>query len=145
MHFALGGGGEDVCTRRTPVAARATGWLVPDPFSAWNWRHGRRLQGARYTAKAVCGYLPAGQVSDPERRRRFIQEARATSALNHANIITIHDIGREGGIDFVVMEYVAGKTLGQLIPKIINRCLRKDRERRYQYMTWPISRWPFRN
>ena len=56
-------------------------------------------------------------MSDPERKRRFIQEARAASALNHPNIITIHDIGREGRIDFVVMEYVAGKTLDQLIPR----------------------------
>jgi serine/threonine protein kinase len=61
--------------------------------------------------------LPSDQVSDPERKRRFIQEARAASALNHPNIITIHDIGRKGDIDFVVMEYVAGKTLDQLIPR----------------------------
>ncbi len=71
-----------------------------------------RLQ--RFVAIKV---LPAEQVSDPERKRRFIQEARAASALNHPNIITIHDVGREGGIDFVVMEYVAGKTLNQLIPR----------------------------
>ena len=61
--------------------------------------------------------LPAEQVSDPERKRRFIQEARAASALNHPNIITIYDIGTESGIDFIVMEYVAGKTLDQLIPR----------------------------
>src|SRR5262245_21390859 len=61
--------------------------------------------------------LTADQVSDPERKRRFIQEARAASALNHPNIITIYDIGRDGGIDFVVMEYVAGKTLDQMIPR----------------------------
>src|SRR4030095_4305654 len=61
--------------------------------------------------------LPPDKTSDADRKRRFIQEARAASALNHPNIITIHDIGREGGIDFVVMEYVAGKTLDQLIPR----------------------------
>ncbi len=61
--------------------------------------------------------LPADRVSDPERKRRFIQEARAASALNHPNIITIYDIGSKGGIDFVVMEYVGGKTLDQRIPR----------------------------
>jgi serine/threonine-protein kinase len=54
-------------------------------------------------------------VADPERKRRFVQEAQSASALNHANIITIHDISSAYGIDFMVMEYVAGKTLDQLI------------------------------
>jgi len=54
--------------------------------------------------------------SDPDRRRRFVQEAQAASALNHPNIITIHDILQDQGADFMVMEYVAGKTLVDLIP-----------------------------
>ena len=80
-------------------------------------RHGRRLQSARYAAEPVCGHqgIAAQTVSDPERKRRFIQEARSASALNHPNIITTYDIGSEGGIDFIAMEYVAGKTLDQLI------------------------------
>jgi serine/threonine protein kinase len=61
--------------------------------------------------------LPHDKVADPERKRRFIQEAQAASALNHLNIITIHDIGQADGVDFIAMEYVAGKTLDRLIPK----------------------------
>src|SRR5262245_66550873 len=61
--------------------------------------------------------LPRDKVADPERKRRFIQEARAASALNHPKIITIHDIGNEGGVDFIVMEYVAGKTMDQRIAR----------------------------
>jgi len=59
--------------------------------------------------------LPPEKVADPERKRRFVQEAKAASALNHPNIITIHDIASDGGRDFIVMEYVAGRTLEQLI------------------------------
>jgi len=50
-------------------------------------------------------------MSDPERERRFIQEARAATALNYPNIITIYDIESENDIDFIVMEHVQGKTL----------------------------------
>ena len=61
--------------------------------------------------------LPADKVANPERERRFIQEARAASALNHPNIVTVHDISSEDGIAFIVMEYLPGKTLDQLIPR----------------------------
>jgi len=60
--------------------------------------------------------LPPERVADPERKRRFVQEAKAASALNHPNIVTIYDISSDKGVDFIAMEYVAGKTLGQLIP-----------------------------
>ena len=59
--------------------------------------------------------LPPEKVADPERKRRFVQEAKAASALNHPNVITIHDIASENGIDFIVMEYVQGKTLDALV------------------------------
>jgi Tol biopolymer transport system component/predicted Ser/Thr protein kinase len=61
--------------------------------------------------------LPADKVSDPERKRRFEQEAKAASALNHPNIITIYDIGQADGIDFMAMEFVPGRALDQLIPR----------------------------
>jgi serine/threonine protein kinase len=48
--------------------------------------------------------LPPEKVADPERKRRFVQEARAASALNHPNIITICDIDQAEGIDFIAME-----------------------------------------
>jgi Tol biopolymer transport system component/predicted Ser/Thr protein kinase len=61
--------------------------------------------------------LPQDLPSDPERRERFVQEARAASSLNHPHIITVYDIGSEGDMDFIVMEYVSGKSLDQLIPR----------------------------
>ena len=61
--------------------------------------------------------LPAEKMGDPERKRPFLQEAKAASALNHPNIITIHDIDQADGADLIAMEFVSGKTLDQLIPR----------------------------
>ena len=60
--------------------------------------------------------LPPDKVANADRRRRFTQEARAASALNHPGIVTVHDIRSAAGIDFIVMEFVDGRTLDQLIP-----------------------------
>jgi eukaryotic-like serine/threonine-protein kinase len=60
--------------------------------------------------------LPADKVSDPERRQRFIQEAKAASALNHPNIISVHDVRADAGVDFIVMEYAEGRTLAEIVP-----------------------------
>ena len=65
--------------------------------------------------------LPPDKISNAARKARFVQEAKAASALNHPNIVTVHDIAEDklGDLshDFIVMEYVAGKTLDQLIPR----------------------------
>jgi serine/threonine protein kinase len=61
--------------------------------------------------------LPPERVADPERKRRFGQEAKAASALNHPHIVTIYDIASDGGMDFIAMEYVPGRPLNQLIAR----------------------------
>jgi eukaryotic-like serine/threonine-protein kinase len=50
-------------------------------------------------------------------KRRFLQEARAASALNHPNIVVLYDISSQAGVDFLVMEYIAGRTLKDMIPR----------------------------
>ena len=62
--------------------------------------------------------LPAEAMADAERRRRFVQEAKAASALNHPGIVQIYDINSDGGVDFIAMEYVAGKTLDRCIGRL---------------------------
>ncbi|HEV8715657.1 MAG TPA: protein kinase, partial [Candidatus Binatia bacterium] len=59
--------------------------------------------------------LPADTMADPERKRRFVQEAKSASALNHPGIIQIYDINSDAGVDFIAMEHVAGKTLDRRI------------------------------
>jgi serine/threonine protein kinase/Tfp pilus assembly protein PilF len=54
-------------------------------------------------------------VANPERKRRFVQEAKSASALNHPNIIHIYDISNDGGADYIAMEYVAGQPLDRLL------------------------------
>ncbi len=61
--------------------------------------------------------LRPDKVANLERKRRFVHEAKCASALNHPNIIAIYDIDCDGGVDFIAMEYVQGKTLAQLIPQ----------------------------
>ena len=55
--------------------------------------------------------LPARSVSDPDRRERFVREARAASALEHPNIVTIYEIEEIEGQYFIAMQYVPGKTI----------------------------------
>ena len=76
-----------------------------------------RARDTRLGREVAIKVLPADRVADEGRRRRFVQEAKAASALNHPNIVTIHEIESADGIDFIVMEFVPGRTLDGLIPK----------------------------
>jgi serine/threonine protein kinase len=70
--------------------------------------------------------LPPRFTLDPERVRRFEKEARAASALNHPNIVTIHEIGHFDNVRFIVTEFVEGRTLRQLMndkPFTLNEAL----------------------
>ncbi|HEU5251115.1 MAG TPA: protein kinase [Thermoanaerobaculia bacterium] len=59
--------------------------------------------------------LPADTAAHPDRRQRFEQEARAASALNHPNILTVYDIGETEGTTYIAMELVEGKTLREIL------------------------------
>ena len=74
-----------------------------------------RAVDTRLNRTVALKIIAATRSADPERRRRFLTEARAASALNHPNIITIHDIGEADGVSFLVMEFVAGKTLEEIL------------------------------
>src|SRR5258708_31086570 len=76
-----------------------------------------KAQDTRLGRFVAIKVLPSAKSGEPERRKRFLLEAQAASGLNHPSIITIHDVLSEGDTEFMVMEYVAGKTLNDLIPK----------------------------
>jgi Tol biopolymer transport system component len=76
-----------------------------------------RARDTRLGREVALKVLPRELASHPERLRRFEREARAASALNHPNIVVIHDVGREDGIDFLVMELVDGETLAERLAR----------------------------
>ncbi|HSE23982.1 MAG TPA: protein kinase [Pyrinomonadaceae bacterium] len=66
---------------------------------------------SRLNRSVALKVLPRDLASDPQRMRRFSQEAKTTSALNHPNLLTIYEIGQEDSILFIATEYVDGETL----------------------------------
>jgi serine/threonine protein kinase len=69
-------------------------------------------QDTRLERKAAIKFLPADVAADPERRSRFLSEARAASALNHPHVCIVYDVGEtEDGFPFIAMEFVAGQSL----------------------------------
>lgn len=72
--------------------------------------------------------LPPDRLADPVNKQRFLREAQAASALNHPNIITIHEINSDGDVDFIAMEYVRGQTLHEILQE---RRLSLDEALRY--------------
>jgi eukaryotic-like serine/threonine-protein kinase len=76
-----------------------------------------RALDTRLNRTVAIKVLPPHFSSDPERRRRFEREAKAISALQNHNICVLYDIGRQGDVDYLVMEYLEGETLGQWIQR----------------------------
>lgn len=70
---------------------------------------------ARLRSRVVLKVLPEESTADPSRVRRFKQEAQTASALNHPNVLTVHDIDEVDGTHFIATEFVEGETLRQLM------------------------------
>ena len=81
------------------------------PIGAGGMGEVYRARDSRLGREVAIKVLPAEVAADPDRVRRFEQEAQAASALNHPNILTIHDIGVENGVAYLVTELLRGETL----------------------------------
>src|SRR5262245_25728445 len=102
-----------------PIAggSRLGPYEILAPLGAGGMGEVYRARDPRLGREVAIKVLPAERLADETRRRRFVQEARAASQLNHPSIVTIHEIERDGAHDFIVMELVQGKSLDKLIPR----------------------------
>jgi Tol biopolymer transport system component/predicted Ser/Thr protein kinase len=85
------------------------------PLGAGGMGQVYRARDTRLGREVAVKVLSPEFSADADRRKRFEQEARAASALNHQNIVTIHEIGTSGETIFIAMEYVDGKTLREVL------------------------------
>jgi eukaryotic-like serine/threonine-protein kinase len=81
------------------------------------WAKSIALRTHASTAPLAIKVLPSHLSSDPELKQRMEREAKAISALQHANICTLRDLGTQDGTNFLVMEYLEGQTLGERLGK----------------------------
>src|SRR5947207_1619339 len=86
-------------------------YLIEAAIGAGGMGEVYRAKDTRLDRTVAVKVLPAAFASDSQFRERFEREARSISALNHPNICTLHDVGRQDGIEFLVMECLEGETL----------------------------------
>ena len=84
---------------------------ILSPIGAGGMGEVYKAKDTRLGREVAIKVLPEALGSDPERLKRFEREARSASALNHPNIVTIHDIGSSGGVSYIAMELVQGESL----------------------------------
>ena len=87
------------------------------PLGAGGMGEVYRAKDTRLERTVAIKVLPAHAADNPEQRQRLDREARAIAALTHPHICTLHDIGHQDGIDYLVMEYLEGETLAQRLVK----------------------------
>src|ERR1700682_3272325 len=87
------------------------------PLGAGGMGEVYRARDTRLERSVAIKILPPLLSDDPTLRQRFEREAKAISSLNHPNICVLHDVGRQDGTDFLVMEYLEGETLAKRMEK----------------------------
>ncbi|HWQ35446.1 MAG TPA: protein kinase [Blastocatellia bacterium] len=100
-------------TAQSAIPARISSYQLLAPLGHGGMGEVHLALDTRLNRKVAIKLLPAEFTTQPERVRRFAQEARAASALNHPNIITIHEIGKTDSTHYLITEYVEGETLRQ--------------------------------
>src|SRR5579859_1670138 len=99
------------------TGAKLGPYEILSPLGAGGMGEVYRARDMRLDRSVAIKVLPSHLSSKRSRRERFEREAKAISALNHPHICTLHDIGREGETDYLVMELVEGQTLAARLEK----------------------------
>ncbi len=86
---------------------------IQAPLGAGGMGEVYKARDTRLDRTVAIKVLPEHVAADPDLKPRFEREAKTVAALNHPHICTLHDIGTQDGIDFLVMEYLDGETLAQ--------------------------------
>jgi serine/threonine protein kinase len=98
-----------------PAGTRLGPYEILSPLGAGGMGEVYKSRDIRLDRFVALKVLPAEVASDPDRLRRFEQEARAASALNHPNILSVYDVGSRDTISYIITELVEGKTLRDLL------------------------------
>jgi serine/threonine protein kinase len=94
---------------------RLGAYEIVSPLGSGGMGEVYRARDRRLGREVAIKILPSPVANDPERLSRFESEARAASALNHPNIVTVHEVGRESDISWIAMELVDGASLRSLL------------------------------
>ncbi len=88
-------------------------YRIDAPLGAGGMGEVYKARDTRLDRTVAIKVLPEHVASDPDLQQRFEREAKTISSLNHPHICTLHDIGSQDGVDFLVMEHLDGETLAQ--------------------------------
>src|SRR5271169_3500027 len=99
------------------LGSRLGPYEILSPLGAGGMGEVYRARDTRLDRTVAIKVLPSHLSDDPALRQRMEREAKAISALQHANICTLYDIGAQDGTDFLVMEYLEGQTLAERLAK----------------------------
>lgn len=99
------------------AGSRLGPYEIVAPIGAGGMGEVFRARDTRLDRSVAIKVLPSHLSSDPQLRERFDREARAISALNHPNICTLHDVGQQNGISYIVMELLEGESLADRLAR----------------------------
>ena len=99
------------------IGTRLGPYEIVTPLGAGGMGEVYRARDTRLDRVVAVKVLPTHLSLDPDLKQRFEREARAISSLQHPNICVLHDIGSDGGVDFIVMEYLEGETLADRLAR----------------------------